>query len=570
MKKILISLAFCLFTTLHAQDELNPVQRRMLDDLNFIKNSFELKYAPTNWKKENFGWDLTGGILNVKKEILANPKISIKEFQLLLKKFFNDVKDYHVGISFFSTEEASLPFWIKGAEGKYFVAYIDREQFPDPPIEEGDEVISFNGRPIKEVIFELKNKELGSNTEETDNALAELTLTNRSGQRGHMVPKGDVVVGFRRKNSSSISEQKFTWHYTPEQITIPPQKTSPPRTMAPQKTPLKKNEFFKKMMVFSNWSKADLNKSIENRFAIGGKKSYMPTLGTVIWQNDEEDPFDAYIFEMPDGYNIAGGTTIAVLRIPHYVADFEEVEKFKELITFIKYNAEALVIDQINNPGGSVFYLYALASLLTDYPLSVPKHHIAMTQQEAFLVASILQALDEIENDEDVKEAFGEEIGGYPIDYAFCLELKKFCQMVMKEWNEGHLYTKATCLFGVDQIQPDQEVLFEKPILIVTNCLDFSGGDFFPAIMQDNKRATLFGTRTAGAGGYVLGTTFSNLTAIAYFSTTGSLAERVNKKPIENLGVTPDIVYNLTQNDLQNDFEDYRHGILKALDSIVH
>lgn len=566
MKKSIISLAFCLFLSLHAQENINPQQKRMLDDLNFIKNSFEFKYAPARWKKENFGWDLNESISGIKKAVLAKNDISIKDFQVQLKGFFNNVKDYHVGISFFSTERANLPFWIKGTENKFFVSYIDRELLPDPCFEEGDEIISFGGKPIAEVISELKTKEFGSNTEETDLALAEITLTCRSGEKGHIVPKGDVLVGFRRKDLSVI-HHKFTWNYNPETITPPPATIS--RQAGIKQPPLKKSEFFNKMMVFSHWSKKELQKSAKNRFALGNKVSYLPTLGNVVWQNEEESSFDAYIFEMPNGYNTACGSMIAVVRIPHYVCDIEEVEEFKELITFIKYNADALVIDQINNPGGSVFYLYALASLLTDRPLTVPKHHIAMTQQEAYVVSSILQDLELVEDDEDAKEIFGDDIGGFPVDYLFCCELKKFCQLVMKEWNEGHFYTKPTCLFGVDQIQPDPEVLFEKPILIVTNSLDFSGGDFFPAIMQDNKRATIFGTRTAGAGGYVLANSFSNLTGIALFSTTGSLAERVNSKPIENLGVTPDISYNLTVNDLQNGFEDYRNSILNALDTIT-
>ncbi len=35
------------------------------------------------------------------------------------------MKDYHVDVTFFSTEQASLPFSVRGVEGRYFIDWLD-------------------------------------------------------------------------------------------------------------------------------------------------------------------------------------------------------------------------------------------------------------------------------------------------------------------------------------------------------------------------------------------------------------------------------------------------------------
>jgi C-terminal processing protease CtpA/Prc len=147
--------------------------------------------------------------------------------------------------------------------------------------------------------------------------------------------------------------------------------------------------------------------------------------------------------------------------------------------------------------------------------------------------------------------------------------MKEFCHFLIHQWDNGNIFSDPTYLFGVDEIRPHPRYRYNKPIVLLINSLDFSGGDFFPAILQDNKRAVVLGTRTAGAGGYVLTTEYPNHSGIKHFIMTGSLAKRIDQKPIENLGVTPDIHYELTPDDVQGDYKEYVSAILDAVEKIA-
>jgi C-terminal processing protease CtpA/Prc len=87
--------------------------------------------------------------------------------------------------------------------------------------------------------------------------------------------------------------------------------------------------------------------------------------------------------------------------------------------------------------------------------------------------------------------------------------------------------------------------------------------------MQDNKRATILGVRTSGAGGAVKAYQLPNQFGVANLSATWTIARRANGQPIENLGVTPDIPYELTQKDFKTGFAQYRHEILKAVRGLL-
>lgn len=578
--RVILKIGFCVFLllplqSLFAQQIPNKAQTRMLNDLKLIKHAFVVKYAPSHWKKEHLGWDLDLSYEKARNTVLNNPSMTLKEFQCLIKKFFMEVRDYHVSVAFFSTEEASLPFLVQKAEGRYFVVYIGAVDTETFPLNIGDELVMFDGKEINAAIADLKSQEIGNNSPLTDQAMAEMSLTNRSGMRGDVVPRGTIEIGVKKNNH--VKRYNLKWDYHPEKIQDSAKNID---ILADTSLPFKskqrrrlfsaaKEKFFNRTMAYPFWEVAFGRKmDKENPFAFGARKSFIPDLGQKIWEGDELVDFDAYIFVVPPGYKMSG-KKMGYLRIPNYCGDSEEVLDFKAIIEVMQANTDALIIDQLNNPGGNLFYLYGLASLLTNRPLLAPKHHLAITQQEVYTALTMLSELDCVTDDTTAQEAIGKDIAGYCVDFTFACTLKRFCDSLVEEWNRGNVYTSPMHLFGFEAINPHPEVRYTKPILVLINSLDFSSADFFPAILQDNKRATLFGSQTAGAGGFVLHNTFQNFSGIVGFSLTASFAERCDSKPIENLGVTPDIYYEFSQRDLKEGYCDYVHNVLTALEGVL-
>ncbi len=549
------------------------LKKRVLSDLDSIRNIFEVKYAPLKWKQEWAGWNIDQAIEEAKDSVKSMSSPTLKECQGVIKDFFNSTHDYHVGVEFYSTESALLPFMIKGSNKRYFFCYVDRSQAPKKlfPFEVGDEILTFDSHPIHDVIGELREQEVGSNVLETDQALAELTLTYRQGEMGHYVPSGDVKITGKKKGTNQEISTTVRWIYTPERIRDFSQlDLNVDMSMCKQEwkedwqTALKKSQFFEKFMVAHFWHKSFVGASLEmNRHTLGTRSSYIPPLGAKIWKPEFDTFFDAYIFRTPSGKEIG------YIRIPHYDGDEEELDEFGLLMSIFQQYTDALVIDQINNPGGSIFYMYALASTLIDRPSHTPKHHLALTQEEVHTALCLLPLLHEVKDDDTAQELLGETVGGYPVDYEFVCLMEQFCQFLIDQWNRGNLYTESTFLFGVDQLKPHPYYRYNKPIVLLVNSLDFSGGDFFPAIMKDNQRATILGTRTAGAGGYVLPVSFPNHSGIRAFLLTGSLAERLNHEPIENMGIEPDIHYELSVRDLQENYTEYVEAIVTTVESLV-
>lgn len=539
-------------------------KNKMLGDLESIRHTFDICYAPTQWKKEYAKWDLQAAYLKAKKDIKNTKNITTKRYRQIIKDFLGSTKDYHVQMSFLATEEASLPFSVRSANGKYFIDWIDKINSTSP-LRVGDELLKFNGIPIAEEIALLRKQCGRQDNPQTDQALAEMNLTLRRAMKGDEVPSGMVVIKVKSAIDGRLCSHKFMWEHIPELITDYDQLPWQNLTIEfPQSSASSKTD---KLVSLNSLNMLNplalLYASSEDREGgLGSRKSALPPLGEQIWIVDERCPFDAYI------YLNEQDKQIGYIRIPSYQGGREEIEIFGQIMSFFQIHTDGLVLDQLHNPGGYVFYQYALASILTEVPLLTPKHRLKITQEDVLDAYILLSLLDFVRSDSDAERILPED-GGLPRTYQTALSTKEYCQFIISEWNSGRLFTEPTHLHGIDYLNPHTKYRYTKPILMLIDELDFSGGDFCPAILQDNKRAKLFGTRTAGAGGCVAGFGFPNCFSLNTLYCTFTIAERLGSQIIENCGVTPDIEYQLAEDDLRHSYQSYISAVNQAIQNHI-
>lgn len=541
----------------------DKAQEMMLKDLEVIEQTFNVKYAPKEWKYEFSGWDLHEQMNIAKNKVKDSSNITLKDYQRIIRDFFNSTKDFHVGVSFYSTEFSVLPFRMESAEGRYFIAYaLDSKHFApymNYELNKGDEVLAIDGIPVAQAIEQFKNDEFQGLTSPSDHAIAVTAFTTRMGNHGHLTPEGPITITVKHKGTKKIATYDLIWIHNPDEI---------PNILVTNTRALKEqSSFYKKEMTsayFAKWKDTKaLTKKIlkkvedqDDKF-IGSVKSSLPPLGKEIWKSSFGSFFDAKIYQIRD-------KKIGFVRIPHYMGSAQDFQDFVQIIDHLEKNSDLLVIDQLNNPGGMVFFTYALASVLTDKPLYVPKQKISINQSDLFDASQERQGLEKITNDEEAIQEIGTSIVGYPVNHRLVQNFLSYSDFIAAEWKAGRAITENGYLYGIDLIYP-HTTHYTKPIYILINELDFSGGDFFPAILQDNKRATVLGNGTGGAGGFVINHAFQNLFGIESFRLTGSLAERLNGKPIENLGVTPDVKIEVTSRDLQENYVDYTRNLLNVI-----
>lgn len=237
----------------------------------------------------------------------------------------------------------------------------------------------------------------------------------------------------------------------------------------------------------------------------------------------------------------AGGYRIGFIRIPSYSpANFNEaLTQFVREIAYFNQNTDGLIVDQMRNPGGSVSYVNTLLSYLFHYRWASVGFSVRATSVWVRAISSAYES------------AKAQRAPAEIIDQLAAIRDK------IKAANaQNRALTEPIPLDGTElERNPVRDrdgnlVGYWRPIMVLMDEFSASGADMFPATMQDNGRAVLFGMRTMGAGGNV-----TSWDAGTYSDGTATLTESLMVRKhdrfeagglpvspyIENVGVHPEI-----------------------------
>ncbi len=527
------------FSGSNAQAMLSDDER--MADFAQLVTLVEKNYAPLRWKQQTVGLDW-----ETHKETyraLTRNVRSDREFYQLLTKFLAGLQDAHVSISVPSTYQAELGFLCDYIEGKVLVEKINRNQLPDVifPFEKGDELVSIDGRPVKELMTEIQESSTTGFAPSSDR-LSAAFLTLRRESRGLAVPSGFTKVTVKKKTDGSVHTVMLTWVNKGRSVLDVDRFASTPEFSSSIIKPSGSLEEALDSLSLLNLSldKASLAELHQAGISDIGANESMFKLPEGAVANPLS-PVTSAVYER-------AGKKIGIVRVPHYQDD-NLINAVARSLRQMEQDVDVLVLDQTNNPGGAVSLVSLLTSAFVDKSTNDVQFAVRPSRKWLESFAGINGQIDAA-------------LARDPNDRAANALRPRFQYLESLIWDSLESRSYLTTPFSLDlmgsmgMIQPNQAVRFTKPVLILINEFDFSGGDVFPSLMKDAGRAKLFGMQTSGAGGNVA--QYGPLTNSYFrFSLTESLIVRANGELLENRGVKPDVEYQVTEADFHDGYKGY-------------
>lgn len=563
MKKVLALAAFAV-SLLPLQAQMTPDQR--VFDLQVLASLYAKQYAPYEWKRDLFQYDMLDLAPWAKRVRAA--KDDLEYFQIMTE-YVGSLNDAHSTYVMQSDFVAYLPFNVDIYDGKILIDGIDRPSLPTRkyPFVVGDELVSMDGKPLEDLITAFMKVDSFANPLSTRRWAVDKLTYRAQASLPRSIELGDQAEIVVRRKSGDLETYTIDWvkrGYPVKKIgpTLSPRLA---RTLREAKVKSVFDQsldgepaYRKTMLGLQHWkSRPKTARFVEQ-----------PETAVTDEQNPEETKsavFDYFgfrgpAFKVPAGFvqrlgrsrsdYFYSGTFTAQGKKLGYIRinDFEPLpysllsiptRQFAAEIAYMNANTDGLVVDVMNNPGGFGCYASDLFSYLTTQRFNLIGLEVRPTLD---WVISFRQAYDD-----------ALDSGATDVELKFLGGILRDIESAYYE-NRGRTGRIDVCGLTLDQepARTAQGTLagYTKPSILLTNEFSTSAADVFAALFQDNRRGPSVGMRSAGAGGSVSGAIQVGFYSEGSASVTIGMLSRPNTVAvsgypvtayIENVGVHPNV-----------------------------
>jgi hypothetical protein len=556
-RRLCTAVAFVLLTVSaalpRAQTALTEPQR--IADLNQLASFYAKNYAPYEWKRDVFGFDL----LRLNEWLQEIHKAEDLDFQETLIEYVASLNDAHDYIAFPTTFSAFLPLSLDIYDGKVLIDSINRAALPAAqfPFVIGDEIIAVDGRPVQDVIRSFRKYAIAANPRSTDR-IAATRIVSRSQQIIPNLPDLGETATLVIHRAATGAANAYGIPWIKNGIPITSQGPVP----SPGRRPFRETEQTPGTgSAPGNGAPPFLFRVTDAAAMDDTLPSYMQPVAALLNASVPQEYYTVLgfgskfpIYALPPGFVQrlgvapsdffltgtfpAGGLRIGFIRVPSMAPPSSALalQQLDAEIAYFNLNTDALIVDVMRNPGGFVSFVEAIAQRFIPTPFRTMGFEIRATGAWLFSFASQLN--------------FARLSNAPP---QIIQNLENNFNEVLRAYNEQRGRSAPVSLNSTGSLTlAPATVVYAKPLMVLTDEFSASGGDMFPAILQDNHRGPIFGMRTMGAGGSVVGFNATAYTE-SFFRVTVSLMNRGHliQTPdfppapyIENIGVRPDIVQN--------------------------
>jgi hypothetical protein len=552
-----------LFTCSLCPAQLTPQQK--IDDLRQLAALYNKNYGPYEWKKLAFGYDALDLRPWIESALATKDDI---EYWDLIVRYVYSLNDAHDVVTVNSNFSASLGFTVDLYDWRPLIDSITRSRLPASryPFEIGDELVSIDGVSVNDWIQRLMPYSGCANLRSTmRQALSRLTTRSQSRiPWAHLTADSSEVVVKR----ASGEQETYTipWLKTGIAMTFNgpvPDPAGRSARDASRQAELDRNDALEPWQM--PLRELLVARVVDDGSAVlnSGGRSPIFSLPANFQQRLGRTSSDVFY----SGWYEADGLRIGFIRVPSFSPGpgvTEALRQFDIEIAWMRDNTDGLVIDDMRNPGGYVNYVEEMCRRLIQTNFRNLGFEVRASQNYLYSFASAWYSAANGGASADV-------VQGY-------LDRYIAIQEAYKE-NRGRTrpvsLTNPTLFSDPVKDRNGSVISYNKPIVILVDEFSASGGDAFPATMQDNKAAVIFGYRTMGAGGSVVD--YPDAASYTELNTRVTVSLMNRKNPVktdgypeapyvENIGVRPDIEWDyMTRDNLMNAGKPFVDGFTWAI-----